>query len=168
MVSAYEQALLVTLICAYLLTLGNGRAWLWLTAGAADYIITSAFSASAGWPSAPFFTALVDASVAAAVGVAWRKRGIARWEAAFCHVFIGMMALDLARVFLFVSDDSYRLGLEVLNYAAMLAVGGPRIVEYVRRGMDSWGYRAGPAHRANSFLSAPVEGTRLLGFRRAA
>lgn len=179
--NGYEASLAAAAALCLILSIGNRRALYWLAVGVADYLVTSAYS-DFGLPSPPFFTAMVDGCVVGAVIVMWngcnvvirnrvilafRKRDIATWEAFVGHIFLCMMATDLFRLFLTISDYQYRVGLETLNYVALLILGGPRIIEWADAGVAAAWHRADVLHRVNLALSSPWSRETFLGHKRA-
>lgn len=152
--SRYDLFLLGAAVIVALLSWGNWRALGWLSVTVANYLVTSAY-ADLGLPSHAFFTMLVDAAVIAGVAQAWRTRGLEHWEALFGYAFLFMVAGDVFRQLLVLSADAYRLWLELGNYAALLAIGGPRIAEYVSAGLDQRGYRNRHLRRLHLYLASP-------------
>lgn len=147
--SGFEFALLIGAMVAALVSYGDRRAWLWLAVIAANYIVTSAYYAL-GFPSHPFFTALVDASVCFAILLTWEHR----WEKFLYWIFAGSVAVDLFRLFLVIDGNAYATALEIANWLAILAIGGPHIVEMVDARLAAWGHRNRYISRAHLFLSA--------------
>jgi hypothetical protein len=148
--SFFESLLLVGLIVVTLLSWRQPRALVWLAAGTANYIITSAYY-SYGLPAHPFFTLLIDALMCFALIDKWEYR----WEAGLCWVFGVSVAIDLARLFTLIDGHAYATGLELVNWAALLTIGGPRLIELADAGFDSAGHRNRYLHGANFLLSSP-------------
>lgn len=147
--SPFEMALLAGLIIVAAISWGNPRAWVWLGVGAADYVVTSVYYAY-GLPSHPFFTLLIDALVCFALIVQWDYR----WEAILCWIFGVSVSIDLARLFVLIDSHAYATGLELVNWAALLVIGGPRLIELANARMDSAGYRNRYLRRAHLFFAA--------------
>lgn len=147
--SLFELALLAGLIVVAIVSWGSVRAWAWLGIGASNYIITSLYYAYR-LPAHPFFTLLIDAFVCFALIVKWEYR----WEAVLCWVFGVSVAIDLARLFSLIDSHAYATGLELANWAALLTIGGPRILELADAGLDSAGHRSRHLRGAHRFLAA--------------
>lgn len=147
--SVFELALLAGLLVVAILTRHDVRAWVWLGIIAANYIVTSAYYAYE-LPAHPFFTLLMDALVCFAIIVKWEHR----WEAALCWVFGVSVAIDLARLFVWIDSHAYATGLELVNWAALLTIGGPRLIELANAGLDSAGLGSRRVRRLGAFLAA--------------
>lgn len=147
--SRFEFALLCGLVIVVLLSWGRAREMVWLTAGAVDYIATSIYYAY-GLPSHAFFTLLMDALVCFALIVKWEHR----WEAVLCWIFGISAAIDLGRLFLLIDSHAYATGLELANWAALLTIGGPRLIELADVGLDIAGHRSRYLRSANIFFAA--------------
>jgi hypothetical protein len=148
--SFFEALLFAGLVVVTLLSWRCPRALAWLAAGTANYVITSAYFAY-GLPAHPFFTLLIDALVCFALIVKWEYR----WEAALCWIFGVSVSIDLARLSLLIDGHAYATGLELVNWAALLTIGGPRLIELADAWLDHAGYRNRYFHSAHRLFSAP-------------
>lgn len=152
----WELALLSTLAVAALISLANPRGLLWLAAGAASYIISSAY-ADTGLPLHPLAAAICDGLVCLAIYNVCMTYGGSRWELPLFTVFQFSVLVSFTRLVTIESvpeDYTYRLLLELCNWAALaiiIGAGTARLADVVL-GDGSGG---GHLHRLVRFVSAP-------------
>lgn len=122
------MALAVGLAFALALSIGNARAWVWLLAGAASYIVSTIYWRIGG-SDAAFVAGMCDAAVALAIYFKWRFR----WEAVTGALFIAMIAVNMLHYYTnlgvappwaSLSDNAYAVTLLSLNWLALLWIGG--------------------------------------------
>ena len=134
--SYVDTAFSIGLILALAFSIGNARAWAWLGAGAASYIVSTIYW-RLGLPHAPFIGGLADAAICLAVYL-W---GRYRWEMIVWRLFQASVAVNvvyasilfvLIKVLHYPPDfphasllhNAYSGMLEVINAIALLWIGG--------------------------------------------
>lgn len=152
--SYWEKALLVGLVATALVNIGNWRAWLWLTVGAADYIVTSAYYET-GLPLHPFVTACVDALACIAIYIVAHRFGGHRWELPLFTAFQFSVLVSTTKLLAIPDDYQYALLLELVNWSVLLIIGGTGIARLADVALG--GGSGGHLHRALRALFAPAE-----------
>lgn len=156
--SFWETALLIGVIAAASVSWPNRRAWLWLLAAVADYVITTAFfSVAPYWLPPPVATCFVDGVLVLLLAI----YGLHRWEMWFRRCFQASMLVSIADLLALghVSPAdlayTYALFLEVCNWSALLVIGVNGLLDMADARLDMgrpW-HRA--FFRARVYLDAP-------------
>lgn len=152
--SVFEQLLLCGLTIAALLNWGNWRAWAWLAAGAASYIVSSLYF-NAELPLHPFFTALCDAAVCMLI----YQFGRVRWELPLFAVFQFSVLVSFTALLRLPDAYQYALLLELANWAALLIIGGVgtvRLTDVVMGKLGGGGHSRSGLSRVVSRIYAPA------------
>lgn len=125
---AFQIALALGAFLVILVSLKDNRALLWVTVGVASFVVSTAYYRSGGpYPTA--ITALCDASVCLAIYRYWRER----WEFYLFILFQGSVLVSLAYLAGLIGPHwAYVAVLEVINWAALVVIGGTRIVRLIR------------------------------------
>jgi len=94
------------------------RAWIWLLAGAASFVV-SAMWWRAGLPYGAFVGAVTDAMIVIAIHVYGRRN----WEMKVAQCFLAMMLVDIMQLFGVVQAGIvYSSVQEAINYIAMIVI----------------------------------------------
>lgn len=148
--SEFQLALLIGLLITGLISSKLPRAWLWLACGAASFIVSTAY-ARYGLPHSPAFTLAGDAAVCLAVYFF----GVERWEiSGIYRIFQLSVLISLFRLSGIIADQwLYIVCLELLNWAALLLIGGTAILDRARANEEHSDWNWHPhLHRSNIAL----------------
>jgi hypothetical protein len=138
-VSIYQKALLGFAVVAAVISADDRRALLWILAGAADFIITTAYQRSGiTTPPYPLVTGIADAVVCLALWWFWDRR----WEKYLFLIFQLSVLISLFRLIRVIDTNyAYVTALEVCNYLALLVIGGTHLLGKVDVGLGSHTFR---------------------------
>jgi hypothetical protein len=124
----FQAALMIGLVATGLISSRLPRAWLWLLCGFASFVASTAY-ARFGLLYPPAFTLVCDASVCLAVYFFGKER----WEENLYRVFQLSVLISLLHMSHFIADHRvYVIALELLNWAALLLIGGTAILDRAR------------------------------------
>jgi hypothetical protein len=146
----FQISLLIGLVITGAISSRLPRAWLWLACGAASFVFSTAY-ARYGLPHAPAFTLACDSSICLAVYFF----GVEKWEiSGIYRIFQASVLISLFRLSNIIVDQwVYIVALEILNWAALLLVGGTAILDRARahEGYSGWNWDP-HLHRSNLAL----------------
>ena len=158
----FQIALLIGAIFVSLISLHIPRAHIWILAGGASFVASTAY-ARFGLPYPPAFTLACDAAVCLSIYFLCSER----WEEWLFRVF--QLSVLVSLIYLAgpltvggftitMSHYLYVVMLELCNWIALFLIGGTAVGEWVRRHEDSARiYRTGHLHRARgSWRSARI------------
>lgn len=137
----FQVALLLGAVFVAVVSSNLPRSNLWIAAGAASFIASTAWSRY-GMPFPPAFTMGCDALVCLAIYFLARER----WEEWLYRVFqastlISLVYLagpiEIGSVVITMSHWLYVVTLEIANWAALLLIGGTALLEWSREHEDS-------------------------------
>lgn len=160
-----DTALALGLCFALAFSMGHPRIWAWLLAAAASYTVSSLYW-RAGLPYAPFIAGMCDALIVLAVYFLGKER----WEMWVWRIFqvsVGVNLFYLAQQYGIpyrlglrwsLSHNDYSIILEVINWVALLFLGGTGVAQPVG-GSHASGAVAGIASRLRR-LALPLFGPR--------
>ena len=124
----FQMALVIGALIAALIAFRLPRAWRWIAAGAASFVASTAYYRY-GLPYYPAFTLVCDASVCLAV-YAFAKE---RWEERIYNIFQLSVLISLLYMSNVIADHwLYVVSLELLNWAALLTIGGTAILDRIK------------------------------------
>ena len=139
--SVFELALLIGAFIAAAASRFELRVVLWIAAGVADYVVSSAYYAL-GLPFHPFFTAMADCSVCLAIYFLARYR----WELWLWRAFQLSVAVSILQMLrLLPGAYAYALMLEICNWLAIFVLMGKGLLEALHYGFgdldrhSAWG-----------------------------
>ncbi len=149
--------LLIAALAAASVSLDLRRAWLWIGALALSFIasvvylyLPKPYVFGGWWPPASGIAAICDMFVCTAIYV-WQKR---QWETWLYYLVLFSVLVNVlyttGQIFGWPpipSHEAYAIGLEVINYAALLLIGGTAIVS-----------RVGANHHGRNFASRALAG----------
>ena len=130
--SPVDSAFAFGLILALAFSIGNTRAWAWLLAGAASYVVSTLYWRS-GLPYGAFIGGLCDAAICLAVYF-WGKL---RWEQWVWRLFQVSVAVNVIYLGITLDGDTSRLRneysimLELVNWAALFFIGGTGAAQHI-------------------------------------
>ena len=124
----YQFALIIGAGITGLVSLGDRRALAWLATGAADFVATAMyFHYHPTSEFHPFIAAMADAFVCILIDI----YGWHRWEMKLWRIFQASVLVNLLRLSGIVPDHTFQaIALEALNWAALVVIGGPRIMRH--------------------------------------
>jgi MFS family permease len=130
--NSFQLALLIGALATGALSWQLERAWLWIAAGAASFIASTAY-ARYGLPMPPLFTALCDAAVCLLI------YGLARqmWEVRLYQCFLASVLVSIVFLALSIftpeaaSRYLYVTLLEAINWAALLLIAGTALMQWI-------------------------------------
>lgn len=149
-----DLSLLIGLMVALAVSLGNRRAWGWLLAGAASYAVSVLYWRS-GLPYAPFIAGLCDAAVCLVIYF----RANFRWEMWVWRLFQFSVLVNIVylggtlEAWPSLSHNAYSIILEAINWAALLWIGGNGAIQAIGA-TDALSSPGGPLRRVRRALSA--------------
>lgn len=120
-----DTSLLIGLCVALAVSVGDKRAWGWLLAGAASYTVSVLYWRS-GLPYAPFVAGMCDALICLAVYFKAKYR----WEMMVWRIFQASVLVNIIYLggtlsaWPSLSHNAYSIILELINWAALLWIGG--------------------------------------------
>lgn len=120
-----DLSLLAGLIVALAVSLGDRRAWGWLLAAAASYVVSVVYWRS-GLPYGAFIAGMCDALVCLAVYL----RGKHKWEMGVWRLFQFSVLVNIVylggelHAWPSLGHNAYSIMLEAINWAALLWIGG--------------------------------------------
>jgi hypothetical protein len=150
-----DTSLLIGLCVALAVSVGNKRAWGWLLAGAASYTASVLYWRS-GLPYAPFIAGMCDALICLAIYF-WAKT---RWEMMVWRLFQASVLVNIVylggtlNAWPSPSHNAYSIILELINWAALLWIGGNGAYQPVGASTDALPTAGGPLRRLHRALSA--------------
>jgi hypothetical protein len=153
----YQIALATGALIVALLSAGLDRAWVWIAAGAASFVASTAY-ARHGLPLPSLFTALCDAAVCLAIYTFARQR----WELGTYRlfqlsvlvsiVFLGMVLFKPSAA----SSFWYVTALEGINWAVLLLITGTAVAQWAGANGDHAHHSPGRlVHWAQRALFSP-------------
>jgi hypothetical protein len=144
----FQIALLIGLCIIGLISSKLPRAWLWLACGTTSFVISTAY-ARFGLPHPPAFTLVCDASVCLSVYFFGKER----WEENLWRVFQLSVLISLLYMSNFIADHwLYIVALEILNWAALVLIGGTAILDRARANGRSFNHHWLP-HLHRSYVA---------------
>lgn len=135
--SSFQIALLVGAVVAALLSWKLERAWLWIAAGAASFVASTAW-ARYGLPLPVLFTAVCDASVCLLIyGLARQRFELLLYQLFQASVLVSIVFLTMQ----FISPEKahhwfYVAILEALNWAALALISATGIMQWISANGD--------------------------------
>lgn len=160
-----DFALALGLCVALSLSMGQGRVWGWLLAAAASYTVSTLYWRS-GLPYGAFVAGLSDAMICLAVYFVAKRRW-EMWVWRLFQVSVGVNLFYLAQQYGIpyrlglrwsLSHNDYSIILEIINWVALLFLGGTGVLQPVG-GSNASGAVAGIAGRIRR-LALPLFGPR--------
>lgn len=136
--SGVDMSLLVGLIVALAMSVGNFRAWGWLLIVAASYAIATVYWRT-GLPYGAFVAGMCDTMICLAVYFF----GKAKWEMWIWRLFQVSVAVNFAylggtlHVWPIFNHEVYSIILEAINWIALLWIGGHGAVQVVGASDDA-------------------------------
>lgn len=127
-----DIGLLVGLMLALAISIGNRRAWGWLFAAAASYAVSTLYWRS-GLPYPSFIAGLCDAAICLAVYFFARLKW-EMWVWRLFQVSVGVNIIYLAgslNVIPSLSHNDYSVILEIINWLALAFIGGTGFVQLI-------------------------------------
>jgi hypothetical protein len=130
--SVFQLALCVGAVVAALLAWKVERSWLWIAAGVASFVASTAW-ARYDLPLPPLFTALCDASVCLLIyGLARQRFELILFQLFQASVLVSIVFLSLQ----FLSPGAahhavYVSILEAINWAALALISGTGIIKWI-------------------------------------
>lgn len=138
--SVWQLALLIGAISAGMLVRDDRRSLIWIIAGAASFIISTAYQRS-GLPGWPVATALCDAALCLLIYVGGRFQ----WELVLWKVWQTSVLISILYVYNWIpSRYVYVTALEVANWCALIVISGAAISRQVGH---AWG-----SHHSSWFI----------------
>lgn len=149
--SEYQTALVIGALITAIIAFRLPRAWRWIAAGAASFVASTAYYRY-GLPYYPAFTLVFDASVCLAV-YAFAKE---RWEERIYNIFQLSVLISLLYMSNVIADHwLYIVCLELLNWVALLTIGGTAILDRVKGNAGNpYGRRWADIHSSDIALRA--------------
>lgn len=149
--NVFQFALLIGALLTLVTARNVKRADLWIFCGGASFILSAAYEA-AGYPHPPFVAMMADAAIVCLPVYFLAKR---QWEVWFYRIFAGMVLWSL----LFLADLTvghywYIVGLEAMNWAALLLINITAYLQGARNERPSYQYRLAGVHRIGLALWA--------------
>lgn len=138
-----DTALAIGIVFALAFSVGNMRAWGWLLAGAASYIVSTIYW-RVGGSDAPFVAAMCDAMICLAIYF----KGKMRWETVTGWLFIGAVAINglyylntigVAPEWASLRYNDYAFTLLGINWLALFWIGGTGAAQIIGAGHVSYG-----------------------------
>lgn len=124
----FQAALLIGALITAIIAFRLPRAWRWIAAGAASFVASTAYYRY-GLPYYPAFTLVCDAAVCLSV-YAWARE---RWEEKIYHIFQLSVLISLLYMSNVIADHwLYVVSLELLNWAALLTIGGTALLDRIK------------------------------------
>lgn len=147
----FQLALVIGALITALISFRLPRAWRWIAAGAASFVASTAYYRY-GLPYYPAFTLVCDASVCLAV-YAFAKE---RWEERIYNIFQLSVLISLLYMSNVIADHwLYIVCLELLNWVALLTIGGTAIWDRVKGNAGNpYGRRWADLHSSDIALRA--------------
>jgi len=128
MINDFQLALLIGALITAIISFHLPRAWRWIAAGFVSFAASTAYYRY-GLPYSPAFTLVCDASVCLAV-YAWARE---RWEERIYNIFQLSVLISLLYMSNVIADHwLYIVSLELLNWAALLTIGGTAIWDRIK------------------------------------
>lgn len=154
--SIWNLSLLVGALVAAAFSLHNPRALLWIFAAAVDYTVSVVYWRT-GLPYAEFVAGMCDATVALSLYFLAHER----WELVVYRLFQISLAVNIfflagnLGILPMVSQDTYATILEILNWLALLLIGGIGVAQWVGAPIAAAHRPAGRVDRALRALRSP-------------
>lgn len=147
--SEYQTALVIGALITALIAFRLPRAWRWIAAGAVSFVASTAYYRY-GLLYYPAFTLVCDAAVCLSVYAFARER----WEERIYNIFQLSVLISLLYMSNVIADHwLYIVSLELLNWAALLTIGGTAIWDRIKGNASSpYGRRWANLHRSNISL----------------
>lgn len=155
--SEYQTALVIGALITAIIAFRLPRAWRWIAAGAISFVLSTVYYRYDlspllwGLPY-PAFTLVCDAAVCLSV-YAWARE---RWEEKIYHIFQLSVLISLLYMSNVIADHwLYIVSLELLNWAALLTIGGTALLDRIKGNAGSpFGRRWADFHSSDIALRA--------------
>ena len=125
--SEFQVALLIGAVITALISFRTPRAVIWIGAGAASFVFSTAY-ARVGWGYPPAFTAVLDASICFAIYFSAKTR----WEMYLFLLFQGSVLVSTMYLAGIIGPHwAYIAFLEGINWLALGVIGGTSALSWI-------------------------------------
>lgn len=162
-----DVSLLIGLMLALAVSVGNLRAWKWLLAAAASYVVSVVYWRS-GLPYAAFIGGMCDAAICLTVYFLAKFR----WEMWVWRLFQFSVLVNIVylggelQAWPSLSHNAYSIILEAINWAALLWIGGNGAIQAIGA-TDAFPSAGGSLRRLRRALSPLYRDRKAPAFTKA-